>query len=106
MWYHRYICAANKLGIANGFSDGRFKPNDSVTTLEAGAFGNKAFSLGISTEGSPWYTNLQNVLNTNNILLTQGYTLKNLISRGKSAELIVRLQEFKRTNSPLSTKST
>ena len=106
MWYHKYICAAHKLGIANGFSDGKFKPNDSVTTLEAGAFGNKAFSLGISTDGSPWYTNLQNTLNTNNILLTQGYTLKTLISRGKSAELIVRLQEFKRTNSPLSTKST
>lgn len=106
MWYHKYICAAHTLGIANGFEDGKFKPNDSVTTLEAGAFGNKAFSLGISTETSPWYINLQNTLNTNNILLSQGYTLKTLISRGKSAELIVRLQEFKRTNSPISTKST
>lgn len=88
MWYHRYICAASALGIANGFDDGKFKPNNPVTTLEAGAFGNKAFSLGINTTSSPWYTELQNTLNTNNILTTRSYTLNTLISRGKSAALI------------------
>lgn len=105
MWYHRYICAASKRGIANGFEDGKFKPNNPVTTLEAGAFGNKAFSLGINTTSSPWYTDLQNSLNINNILATRSYTLNTLISRGKSAELIIHLQEFKRTNAPLSLKS-
>jgi polyhydroxybutyrate depolymerase len=106
MWYHRYICAASALGMANGFDDGKFKPNNPVTTLEAGAFGNKAFSLGINTTSSPWYTELQNTLNINNILTTRSYTLNTLISRGKSAALITWLQEFKRTNSPLSSKST
>lgn len=37
-WYHPYICTAYKLGLASGFSDGKFKPNDSVTTLEALTF--------------------------------------------------------------------
>lgn len=55
LWYHRYICAANKLGVANGFSDGKFKPNDSVTTLEALAFANKAFQTDIATTGEKWY---------------------------------------------------
>jgi hypothetical protein len=38
MWYHKYICTAHALEIANGFDDGKFKPNNTVTTLEALAF--------------------------------------------------------------------
>lgn len=105
MWYHRYICTAHTLGIANGFSDGNFKPNDSVTTLEALAFGNKSFALGIATTGGKWYEALQQFAETNNIMTTRGYTLGTQISRGKSADLIVRLQEYSRTKSPLSYKS-
>lgn len=37
-WYHPFICAAQQLGIANGFADGKFKPNDPVTSLEAITF--------------------------------------------------------------------
>lgn len=105
MWYHRYICTASQLGIANGFADGKFKPNDSVTTLEALAFGNKAFGLGVVTTGNPWYEALQKFADGNNLMPTHGYTLGTQISRGKSAELIVRLQEYTRTKSPLSYKS-
>ncbi len=106
MWYHRYICTAHSLGIANGFSDGKFKPNDSVTTLEALAFGNKAFTLGVETTGEPWYEILQKFSDDNNIMATHSYTKSTQISRGKSAELIIRLQEYTRTKTPLSYKST
>lgn len=106
LWYHRYICAAHTLGIANGFADGKFKPNDSVTTLEAIAFGNKAFGLGVATTGEPWYEVLQKFSDDSNIMATHSYTKSTQITRGKSAELITRLQEYKKTNSPLSYKST
>ncbi len=106
IWYHRYICAANKLGVANGFSDGKFKPNDSVTTLEALAFANKAFQTGIATTGEKWYEWLQQFSESNHIMATHTYTTSTKISRGKTADLIIRLQEFKRTNSPISYKST
>lgn len=105
MWYHRYICAANKLSIANGFSDGKFKPNDPVTTLEALAFANRAFQTGIPTSWEPWYQWLQNFAESNNIMLTRNYITSTKISRGKSAELIIHFQEFVRTRTPLSTKS-
>lgn len=39
-------------------------------------------------------------------MATHTYTTSTKISRGKSAELITRFQEFKRTNSPLTYKST
>ena len=106
MWYHNYICTAHTLGIANGFSDGNFKPNDSVTALEALAFWNKAFAVNVATTGDKWYEALQQFSDVNNIMPTHGYTLWTQISRGKSAELIIRLQEFGRTKSPLSYKST
>ena len=106
-WYHPYICTAYKLGLASGFSDGKFKPNDSVTTLEALTFGLRAFGMKeqIGT-GDTWYETLRAFSEANNIIPTHSYTLKNIISRGKTADLIIRLQEFKRTNSPVSYKST
>ena len=106
MWYHRYICAANKLGIASGFSNGKFKPNDPVTTLEALAFANKAFQTNVATTGEKWYELLQNFAHDNRLLPTHTYTTSTKISRGKSADLITRFQEFKRTNTSLSYKST
>lgn len=106
MWYHRYICAANKVGIASGFSNGKFKPNDPVTTLEALAFANKAFQTNVATTGEKWYELLQNFAHDNRLLPTHTYTTSTKISRGKSADLITRFQEFKRTNTPLSYKST
>ena len=106
MWYHRYICTAHTLGIANGLSDGKFKPNDSVTTLEALAFGNKTFAMNVPTTGEKWYEAPQQFAESNNIMATHGYTLGTQVSRGKSADLIIRLQEYSRTKSPLSYKST
>ncbi|MCB9807532.1 S-layer homology domain-containing protein [Candidatus Peribacteria bacterium] len=81
LWYHRYICAAHTLGIANGFSDGKFRPNAPVTTLEAIAFGNKAFSLGINTMGDPWYEALQRFSDDNHIMATHSYTKSTEITR-------------------------
>lgn len=109
MWYHKYVCAAQQLWIASGFQDGKFKPNNPVTTLEAIAFGNKAFALNVSTTsngGTPWYDALQKFANDNNILATHSYTIGNTISRWKSADLIIRLMEFQKTHSPLSYQST
>lgn len=45
MWYSGYICTAQKLAVAKGFSDGTFRPNETVTDLEALAFGFRAFSI-------------------------------------------------------------
>jgi hypothetical protein len=106
-WYNAYVCTAYKLGLASGFSDGRFKPNDSVTTLEALTFGFRAFGMKdkIGT-GDTWYETLRTFSDSNNIIPVHSYTLKNTISRGKTAEMITRLQEFKRTNTPVSYKST
>lgn len=105
MWYSKYICTASKLDVAHGFSDGKFKPNDPVTTLEAIAFGNKTFQTGVTTSGENWYTALQEFIDRNNILPTHSYTLSTKISRGKAAEMITRFQEYAQKHTPLGYKS-
>jgi len=107
-WYHPFICGAHTLGIANGFESGKFGPNDTVTVLEALAFGIRAFGLEnvlTSDADKPWYIPFQDFANTNNILQTHGHTLGTKISRAKTAELIVRLREYKVKNATLNYKS-
>jgi polyhydroxybutyrate depolymerase len=105
-WYHPYICGAYTLGMANGFESGKFGPNDTVTALEALAFGLKAFSLEVEKDADkPWYIPSQAFADTNNIMKTHGYTLATKISRAKTAELIVRLREYTDKKSALDYKS-
>jgi len=105
-WYHPYICGASTLGMAHGFESGKFGPNDTVTALEALAFGIKAFDLKIEKEEKqPWYVPLRAFADTNHILATHGYTLATKISRAKTAELIVDLKSYKSSKTPLENKS-
>lgn len=105
-WYHPYICGAHTLGMANGFESGKFGPNDTVTALEALAFGLKAFGLEVEKDTKePWYIAPQAFADKNNILKTHGYTLATKISRAKTAELIVRLRDYKEKNATLNYKS-
>lgn len=105
LWYSPYICTANQLGIAKGFDSWNFWPNDTVTNLEALAFGFRAFGIQIPDTGTNWYDSYQKVADTNNILATHGYLLSTKISRGKAAELIERIKEFKATKQVLDYKS-
>lgn len=101
-WYSPYICAAVKLGIANGFADGKFKPNQTVTDLEALAFGFRAFEMAPkAVEGQPWYVAYRDLADKNGILAAHDYTLATNISRGKAAELIQNLREFQTVRAPI-----
>lgn len=105
-WYNPFICWAHTLGIANGFESGKFWPNDTVTVLEALAFWLKSFDIKtIEDISKPWHIPLQEFADKNNILATHNYTLSTKISRAKTAELIVRLREYKKNNSPLNYES-
>jgi S-layer homology domain len=99
MWYHAYICRAYMLRVTNGFSDGTFKPNNTVTTLEALAFGFRAFSIPIPQTGSGelWYEPLRKMAHDNHILSSDSYTLDTPISRGKASELILKIRFYKQS---------
>lgn len=104
MWYHAYICRAYSLRVTSGFSDGTFKPNNTVTTLEALAFGTRAFGLSIPKTGSGelWYEPLGKFADEKHILPMSSYTLATPISRGKATELILRIRSYKQSQAVLS----
>ena len=108
MWYHAYVCRAYSLHITSGFSDGTFKPNNTVTTLEALAFGMRAFGISIPTAGNRelWYEPLQKFAGEKHIIPMNSYTLGTPISRGRATELIIRIRMYKQTQSLLSYGST
>lgn len=102
VWYSKYICTAHKLGVAKGFSNGTFGPNETITDLEALAFGFRAFGIApAAVAGQEWYEAYRDLANKNNILATHSYTLGTKISRGKATELIMNIGKFKLTRSPL-----
>ena len=107
-WYHAYVCRAYALHITSGFSDGTFKPNNTVTTLEALAFGMRAFGISIPTAGNRelWYEPLQKFAGEKHIIPMNSYTLGTPISRGRATELIMRIRMYRQTQSLLSYGST
>jgi hypothetical protein len=103
-WYQPYVCEAVKIGVVKGFADGTFKPNNPVTVLEALAMAMRLY--GIAPEsGTPWYTSYQNLAETNKILDTASYNIHTLITRGKAADLILRVREYASKKSPLTNLS-
>ena len=67
--YNEVIEAVNK-GITNGYSDGTFKPGNSVTNAHFAAFLARAFYKGEYNDGnaSPWYKPYIDVLSRHGIL--------------------------------------
>lgn len=104
MWYSTYICSARNLSIAQWFEDGNFKPNASVTVLEALAFWVRTFGIEIpqASSGTLWYEPLRTFADNNNIVDTSRYTLETLITRWLASDIITRLRSYKKNPAPLS----
>ncbi len=61
---------------------------------------------GIAPEnGSPWYTSYQNLADSNNIIESASYNIHTEITRGKAADLILRVREYASKKSPLTNLS-
>lgn len=107
IWYHGFICRAYALRVTNGFSDGTFKPNNPVTTLEALAFSFRAFGITtpLAGSGQSWHDPLRAFADEKNILKRHSYTLNTPVSRGRATEIITRVREYKQTGKPISSTS-
>ena len=104
MWYHTYACSAQDLSIAKWFEDGNFKPNASVTVLEALAFWVRTFGIEIpqSASGTLWYEPMRTFADSNNIVDMSRYTLDTPITRWLASDMILRLRSYKQNPAQLS----
>lgn len=93
-WYAPYVCTAKKLGIIDGYPDGSFKPDQSITSAEALKITLEATFDNIPEVDSDYwwqkYTMYANLFG----LRPEEWTLPNTeITRGEMAELIYRVQQ-------------
>ncbi len=59
-WYSTYVAAVYELGLMQGDTDGRFRPDDGVTLAETAALAARIHSIYFGrtadfTQGQPWY---------------------------------------------------
>jgi len=95
-WYEKYVCAWVDQWITNGYADGTFNPEWTVTVLEALAFGARAFDLDVESlwEWDVWYEKYQAFAHLHNIIPKHAYTKDTLISRGQASEIISRIKNY------------
>jgi len=99
-WYHPYICEWVRLWVVRGFDDGKFKPDNPVTVLEALAMWLRLYSLA-PANGNPCYLPYQELANMNGILDSASYSVSSPMTRGKASELILRIWEYNTKKTPL-----
>ena len=97
-WANKYIAAAVNAGIINGYPDGTFKPDNTVTYAEAIKMAVCALGYGpvIDTTLNPWYTGY--IKQASSIGLTKGAVAvaDTGASRGIVAQIINNMKDCKR----------
>lgn len=94
-WQAKYVCTWYENGITKGYEDGTFRPNGTVTFLEAIAFTARAFELEIEDiwEENEWYEKYQVFAHTHNIFPVHAYSKNTFITRGQAAQLIFNMRQ-------------
>ncbi len=94
-WYAAFVCAAERRGVVTGYSDGTFKPEQTVNFAEAIKM--VLLSYGRTIEegrGDKWYEPYVKELDKNDILSRGSYVPWTDLNRERAADLIARLVRF------------
>lgn len=103
-WQQQYICSAKSLGYTRGYDDGTFRPNQSVTTLEALTLIARIESIALDGSGSE-VERIRRVFDEQDILASYRYSDAQVITRGVAADVIFRTRELKKGSTPLDSLS-
>ncbi len=91
-WFAPYVCGAKEQGIVGGYSDGSFKPENTISLVEALKIASKGLSVQTEeTEGQEWYSEyLETLAERNAIPYTLDYYDEEL-TRGEAFEILWRI---------------
>ncbi len=94
-WFAGYVCYGKEIGVVNGYGDGFFRPEDSVTYSEALKILFEAFDMNVEEFGDvEWFQKYMKQAQDNGFHIGSKPS-KNLY-RGEMAELVVRFMEYGR----------
>jgi hypothetical protein len=92
-WYAQYACAAKNRGIVQGYTDGSFRPGNSITYAEAAALISRAYGANVNMNGSTmWYTPYMNQLQEWNAVPPTMSNMHMSITRGEMAYIIWKIE--------------
>nr|WP_243865394.1 S-layer homology domain-containing protein [Paenibacillus lupini] len=91
-WAESSIETAVKAGVLNGYTDGTYKPNNTITRAELLKVMALTFKLEVGTGGSTWYSPYQTALSKAGVYMEGDYpgNLNNPATRNEMAKLAVR----------------
>jgi len=96
-WFAPYICAAKRRGIANGYADGSFKPEQEVNWAEAIALLTRTYGWDAEERtGERWYEPFVETLDRRDVLAEHSYVPWHALSRERAADLVYRMLQFER----------
>ncbi len=94
-WFAPFVCVAKRRGIAKGYLDGSFKPEQEVNWAEAIAIVTRAYGWDVKErEGERWYEPFVEALNRRDVLAEHSYVPWHTLSRERAADLLYRMLQF------------
>jgi polyhydroxybutyrate depolymerase len=90
LWYSNAVCEAKSLGLVTGYSDGTFRPDQSVSYAEALKLVLRVYQIPIRGEADTWYRPYQQTAHNLALLSQYSYFPQALISRDAVANLLYK----------------
>lgn len=103
VWFEKYVCVAKKEGIIQGYSDGTFRPIQTIIFAEAAKIATESYGLTVGT-GDPWFAPYLQKLGTLDAVPSSLASIPDEVqrgikdmSRGEMADVIFRMRNIKDT---------
>lgn len=90
-WYTKYICYGKDKGWIVGYSDGTFRPAQTVNFVEALKIAFKGFGLEYSEDSDPWYKDAVESASYENLIPHSIVGFAENLKRNQIADLVARI---------------
>ena len=94
-WFAGYVCLGKAKGIIDGYDDGTFKPEQTISFVEVAKILSNVYALEQGDDGENWYEKYVHALQNKAYIPSSVGSLSQSVTRGEMAELIWRIKEEK-----------
>jgi hypothetical protein len=91
-WFAPYICTAKSKGLVQGYPDGTFRPNETISLVEAAKIISETKNPKEYPESDPWYQVYFEEEFNDKLIPTTITNLEQKITRAEMAEFIYRIR--------------
>lgn len=89
-WFAKYVCYAKEQGVVNGYQDGMFRPEQTISFVEVAKIIVSAMDLEVGEATDVWFENYVKALTENKRVPRTITSFDHLLQRGEMAEIVWR----------------